>query len=155
MCEPTTIAMGAMAVAGGVSAYSQYQQGNFMADQAEYNAKVAEQNAQAEEVAGGDQAAQIRERGRAIRARQSAAGAASGLQVGSGTNLDILLDTAQGSELDAQTAVYNSKQRAYGMRIGADQLRTQGKLDKWSSRYGAASTLVGSGAQAYGMTRIR
>lgn len=151
MCEPATLAATAMAVSGGINAYGQYQQGKFMEEQADYNAQVAEQNAEAAEVAGGDRAADIRERGRAIRSRQRSVGAATGLEVGSGTSLDLLMDTAMGSELDAQTAIYNSQQDAYGLRLNAGQLRRQGKMDSTASKYRAGGTLLSSAAQGYGL----
>lgn len=151
MCEPMTIAAGAMAVAGGIGAYSSYQQGKFAEDQADYNAQVNDQNAERVEVAGGDRAADIRERGRAIRSRQRSVGAATGLEVGSGTSLDLLMDSAMGSELDAQTAIYNSQQEAYGMRLNSGQLRRQGKMDASAGRAKAGSTLLSSAAQGYGM----
>ncbi len=144
-------AAGAMALGGGLSAYGQYQQGKFAEEQAEYNAKVAEQNAEVARQEGADRAADIRARGRAIRSRQRAVGAGTGLEVGSGSALDILMDTAQGSELDAQTAMWNAENEAYGLRMNASQLRTQGKMDRYSSRLSAAGTLLGSGASAYGM----
>lgn len=68
----------------------------------------------------------------------------------SGTALDILGDTAQVGEEDAQTIRANAAREAWGYRNQADDSRRFGKNAQTQANWTSASTLLTSGAQAYG-----
>lgn len=153
MCEPAslmTVAAATSAVSGGVNAYMQLQQGDFADDLSKTNQQILNENARQVEQSGAIEANRLRQQGRAARGAQAAALAANNLDLSSGTPLDILLDTARASELDAATASYNSRTAARDMRVQGAMIRRQGRLDKRSSRISAGTTILGSAAQSAG-----
>lgn len=140
----------ATAAGGGLSAYTQYQQGQFSDQMSKVNQGIAEQNAVAVERAGADDAEGYRRRGRQVAGQQATALAAGNLDMSGGTALDLLLDTARGSEMDAQTARYNAQMEARGIRIEGRNMRMQGRVDRRASRVGAGATILGSAGSAAG-----
>lgn len=144
----------------------QIQQGQAQADAARYqeqvdrnNAIMAQQNAQ-DARRRGDQAAEEQQRKTAaIEGRQRAAIAANGIELTSGSPVDVLADTATFGELDRQTVLNNSEREARGYeaqklnftssaglnRMKADNASAAGSLGALSSLVnGAGSALRGS-----------
>jgi hypothetical protein len=152
MCVPlVVVGMAAAVAAAGVSAYGQVRSSN-------YQAKVAEQNAQIQENAGalalqrGAIAAGV-ERMKESQAEGSARAAmgGSGIDLQSGSSLDVLADSRMMNELDAQTVANNAAREAWGYKTAAVNDRAQAELSRMSGRYGAAATLIGGAAQATSM----
>lgn len=159
MCEPTTIAIAAIAASTAMGAYGQIQAGNAAQKAATANNAIAQQNA----IVSDRLAANAEERGRiaeqqqrmktsALMGRQQAVLAAKGIDISSGTPLDILAQSAEYGEMDALTTRYNFAQEAAGyrqqasnQRFGGQMALFEGKNAKTASRWQAMGTLV-SGA---------
>lgn len=127
MCEPTTILAGislATTVVGGVmSAQAQRQQAAQEASQSYYAAGIARNN----QIAANHAANDAIERGKVDRARaaiaakqtvgaQRAALAAGGVEVNSGSALDLQVETTRLGEYDQLVAMNNAQREALGFR---------------------------------------
>lgn len=127
-----------------VSAYSAYQQGQAASAAADYNAKVANANAQMTEAQGEAAVeAQQRQQQRQIGAAVAAYGA-SGVDPSSGSPLDVLQSSVREAALDNASTRYN-----YDVR--ADSYRNQSTLDSMqASNASTAGVLNSLGALAQG-----
>lgn len=154
--------MGAAAVLSAVSSFagaqqqakSQEEQDQYQAQVAANNATIATNNAQNAEAAGAQQAAdkglQTRNTVGAILASQ----AASGLDVNSGSNVDVRSSASEVGQLDALTIRSNAARQAYSYEtqaagdqaeISQDQAaeknaETAGNISEFSSLLGSASS---------------
>ncbi|MET1025620.1 MAG: hypothetical protein ABWY00_00525 [Dongiaceae bacterium] len=163
----TAIAIAATAVAAGVSAVGAVQQGQAQSQQAKYNAAVARnnqvianQNADDALKRGEVDETEQRKKTQLMLGQQRAGFAAQGADLGSGSVLDILGDTAATGELDALTIRGNAQREArqylvQGNDLSAEatlkgmearQARTAGYFDMTSSLLGGVS----KGASMYG-----
>lgn len=160
MCELGTI----LAIAGtALGAIGQIQQGNAAAEAGRYNAKVAEMNAVMSERRAKDaveRGAREEQRKRtevaALKGKQVAAMAANGVDLGFGSPLDLIVDTAALGELDALTIRKNSANEAYDHRVQAVNGRSDATLSRMNADaaqtggyLNAAGTLLGGAATAY------
>lgn len=131
-------------------------------EQAVYNtdAQLAEQQA-ADAIARGKEAeTRQRQATRGLIGSQRAALAAQGIEVDSGSALDVQADTAAMGELDALTIRNNAAREAYGYKVQALNYRQQGQLAALSGKNQAAalrnesySTLLTGAANTYGIYR--
>lgn len=122
MCEPTTLAAASIAatvIGAGASAYGQMKAGEAAQSQANYTAQaaknneiVAGQNKQRSLQAGEAAAAQQTLRTQALMGKQRATMAANGLDVNSGSNLDLTTSAADVGYLDALTIRNNAAVQA-------------------------------------------
>lgn len=154
MCEPTTIAIAAMsmaAVSGGMQAYSQHQTGKFNNAMAEQNAKIQTQAAEDAAGRGAIEANAAKQNASLMAGSQRAAMAAGGVDVGSGSALDLLSDTARGGELDALIARNNAARESYGLQVSAADSLARGRMARQQGNMGAVSTILTTGANVYGM----
>lgn len=167
MCHPA-VAMGLMAVAGGVTAYAQMQQGraqksyyNYLAGQArlEGAAALAMAQKQAELT---QESASIENKSLALKgaeasASQKAAMAASGLDLSSVTAQDITLDTLTKAKMDEMMIRRNANLQAasqldegkyanWSAESQAQQYGYAGKQAKKAGNIGAFTTLLGTAA---------
>ena len=151
MCAPAAFA--AVMVAGTlVSAYGQMQATKAANAQADFQSKVADNNARTAEMeaqyaeAQGMRNAETQRRKTAImigaqRARMGAAGAV----VDSGSFLDLTLDTAKQGELDAMALLNEGKMEAWRARVQGTNYKAQSQLygmSKTNPYIGAAGTLL-------------
>ncbi len=127
-------------VSAGVGAIGSLVQGVSQAGAANRSAAVAKSNAKVAEQQGEAEASLIRERARRLKGSNKANIGASGVDI-SGSFADALDDNDISSELDAQTALYNSK-------LQADNFRAQAKADKSSGTAGLIGGVIGAGTQA-------
>lgn len=162
MCDPATIALAATAASGGFSAYQSVQQGKYQQDVANQNAKMQEYNADLQERQASDARArgvvageQQRDRARQVGARQATQLAGNGLDIGSGTSLDLFAETATLGEYDAQVAENNAAREAFGYsvasrdsRYGARSSRAKGSAARQAGISNAFGTLLTTGANA-------
>lgn len=148
MCAPMAVAA-VMMVAAAASAYSQRQQSKYQSKMAQYNADVQEKSAQAAINSGNEQAAQVRARARQLQGTQAATLAASGVDLGGGTAVDIFGDTAQQGELDALTTVNNAQRQAYGLQAQAAGNRSQAAAYTAFGNQQAGLTLLNGAISAY------
>lgn len=113
-------------------AYSQYQQGKYNEGLADYNAAVARNNAISAEYQAKDAEArgktaeqEHRDKIARLKASQRTAIAGSGFDLGFGSAVDTVADTAQIGEMDALTIRHNSAMEAWGYRNQANDYTAQ------------------------------
>lgn len=135
--------------ASAVSAIGAIQQGQAAKASANYNAAIADQNAQlSRQQAQANATQQAREnylRMGAIRAAQGH----SGGEGGSGSVLDVIGDVAMQGELQKQNILYQGELQARGYGNTAALDRSQGKNAVTSSYFAAGSALLQGGANYY------
>jgi hypothetical protein len=127
----------------------------------EYNAGIADLQAQDALARGAVDESRFRTSVRGLIGSQRAGFAAQGVDVGSGSAADVQADAAYLGELDALQIRSNAAREAWGYRVeaadnrmAADVARKGGQAARTASRYQAAGTILGTGAslamQRYG-----
>lgn len=134
----------------------------------DYNAAVADLQAQDAIERGGEEEARFRQRIRATIGAQRAGFAASNIDVGYGSAVDVQADAAFLGELDALTIRTNAAREAWGYKVEATDIRKRaeiarregvmleaaGRERQSQARLGAVGTIAGTGAtllqQRYG-----
>lgn len=186
MAAFTALAIASL-VSAGVSAYSQYKAGKAQkkaavaagehaqeasesqAELADWNASIADLQAQDAIARGAEQESRFRQGVRVMVGSQRAGLAASGVDVGFGSALDVQADAAFLGELDALTIRTNAARESWGYNVQGEDLRKRaailrkegafqaeaGRQFNSGSGYQIASTLVGAGVSLlqarYGM----
>jgi hypothetical protein len=140
-------AAAALGAAGGVvQAVGAIREGNAANAAAQYNANVAQQNAQQVRA----QAEEEARRNKAIAKKQigsmRAGYAASGVTL-EGSPLDVLAESASNAELDSLTTRHSGEIRAQSFDSEARLERFRGTNALTSSRISAAGALLGAGAR--------
>lgn len=131
-----------------VSAVGAIRQGQAAAASADYNAKVAQQNAQISAAQGNAAVeAQQRDAQRRIGAAVAAYGA-SGVQLSDGSPMDVLEESARNSALDAATLKYNYKLRGMGFENQASLYSAQSGFASTAGYLGAGAALASGTANA-------
>lgn len=137
------IPMVLMAVGTAVSAYGQIQAGNAAEQAAAYNASIAQQQAAEASQAAKSKAFDLSTQRRTMIGRQVAAFGASGVDVNSGTPLDVMSHTATQYEMDIQNA-----------GIAADQATQSGyeqaQLDLMQGKQAQTAGWINAGASVFG-----
>jgi hypothetical protein len=160
MCEPATL----MAIGSTLmGAFGQIQQAQAASAAGKYNAQVAEMNATLAD----RRARDALERGKvdeqrkrnevaAIKGKQMAAMAANGVDLGFGSPLDTLIDTATLGEIDALTVRTNAARESYDHSVDAVNKRAGATLSNMQARsalqggyLNAAGTILTGGSKAY------
>lgn len=149
MCSPTA-ALVVSLIGTAYSAYAQNEAGR-------YNRRVAEANAENQAALARDAQergriaeSQRREETRKRLAIQRVSSAARGVEVDSGSALDLLEGTAWEGELDALQIRSNAQREAWGHRAAAGQSRAQGALASSSAKSGAMGSLLTGSSSAFG-----
>ena len=155
MCEPTTIAYGVaavLAVAGGVqTARAQRAAGEAQAQADEANARIGQQQAeQARQIGNMEEERQMR-RVRAAVATQRATQAANGLDVNSGTALDLQAETAGFGTADALNLRSNAIRQAWGFEVGAVNDINSASAARAAGSNAATGTMLTTASQVAGM----
>lgn len=126
MCELATIATIASIAGTGMQAFGAYQTAQAQQASSRYQARVAENNAkigewQAQDALRRGEQAETDQRRKAaqIKGAQTASMAARGIDISTGSALNILSDTDYLGEIDALTIRDNAKREAWGHRVGA------------------------------------
>jgi hypothetical protein len=150
------------AVGAGVSIMGQMSQAKAASNAAKYNAAVATQNAEvqtrnAQMVMQAGQA-QVAQQGMKNAAKMGgiiANQAASGLDVNTGSPLDVRSSAAELGQLDALTVRSNAVKEAYGHEVAAVNSTAQAGLDTMQSKaasqagtIGAVGTFLGAAGSA-------
>lgn len=155
MCDPTLIMAGQGAGAGmsAVGAYGQAasQKSNlgYEARMADFNATLAERQAQVAMEKGQFTVNQLRRDTAGLKGTQRATMAARGLDLTSGTPADILTGTDYMGEVDAQQAEINAVREAWGYRTQATNLQNEARSKRANAKaispgMAAATSLLGS-----------
>jgi len=137
-------------------AQAQQQQYDYQAQVNENNKQIAEWQAQDATDRGAIKEKQHRIKISQLKGRQRSVIAASGVEVDSGSALDILGDTAELGELDALTIRSNAEREAYDYKVAAMNQSAQAGINRISGqnaasagRYGAMTSLLsGAGSVA-------
>jgi hypothetical protein len=109
---------------------------------AQYNAKVAENNATAETQRAAYEAGIQRDNVRRVIGAQRAAGAASGLDISTGTPVAVLGDTAKAGELDVLARLYAGASAATAYQNDAARFRAEGKAQQTAGFINAGTSLL-------------
>lgn len=144
MCEPTTLALAATAIAGTVGAVGAYQQGQVAKQVGRNNQIMAEYAAADAQRRGELEAQNIRRKTAQLKGTQRNMMAARGLDLGAGTPADLIDQTDFFGEQDAQTARFNAGREAWQYRQQGKQAAFQGRMDARNANMSAFSTLLGT-----------
>ena len=144
MCTPMMATM--FQALGAISqARGQRQAAAAKAAEYEYQAKVDDNNrkvalwkAQDAQDRGAREEASLRIKVAQLKGRQKSVLAASGVEIGDGSALDILGDTAALGELDALTIRSNAEREAYEQKVNASNLAANASM----KRMGAGNALI-------------
>jgi len=156
---PILGAIGAIASAAG-SVVGGIAQGNaaaYQAKVAENNAKIAQQNAAYAAHAGEANAEAQSRKGAARQAAIKAAMAANGIDVNTGSDLNVQESAREESNLDTLNVQQNANLQVYGYRTQATNFEAQAELDRQEAQqapigglFGAAGSLL-SNASSIGL----
>lgn len=158
-----TIGLIAAGVGGGLQAAGSIKAGRAAkkageqeAQLREYNAQVAELNAQDALERGVIDEGRFRAHVRGVVGSQRTGFAGQGVDVASGSALDVQLDAEYLGELDAMQIRQNAMRESWGykveahsLRLGAQQAREAGKAQATAAYLGAAGSLVGTAGSLY------
>lgn len=148
-----------------IGAYGAKKAGDNAQDQANYQAMVARNNAviAAQYATAERQKGQVLEDAKRMETAQRvsavrAAGGSSGLDVNSGSALDLQADTARLGELDALTIRNNAARAAYGYETQGVNYNNQATLSNMAGNaaqeagtIGMFSSVIGAASSYYGM----
>lgn len=133
----------AKANAAAIRAASEYQRRQF-----ERNQEFANLQAESALARGTTEANLTRAAGRRVIGAQRAALAASGIEVDSGTALELQAQTAGAAAMDAEAIRTNAWREAWGYRVEALNAGTSASLASSAGRVSAANTLLTGGLNA-------
>lgn len=140
-----------LGLAGTVfSAAGSIENGFYQGQVAKNNATIAGQNAQYAEQAGTEQATNAAMKGAAQGAAIKNAQAANGIDVNSGSAVDVQESQRETSQLDAETVLNNANLEAYGYTTQAINDEAQSKQDEIGGVIGGAGDIL-SGASSIGL----
>ncbi len=151
------VAIASSVIGAGVSAAGAYSTGQansasagYQAQVARNNAIIAEQNAQFELQKGNVETENQNYKTRALVGTQKATQAANGLDVNSGSPLDVRRSTTELGHLDALTLLNNAAAKAAGYRAAGANYTAEAGLDemkassaKKAGAFSVASSLIG------------
>lgn len=146
-----TTAFVVTAIAGGHRARAQHKAGKEAERIANFNARIAELQADEALKQGEREAADFSIKVRRMIGTQTAGYAGQGVDVGEGSAVRVVADTAKYGELDRLRIINNARLEAWGLRTQGISLRAQGRLDRKRGDYEAFSTILGTGAS---LTRL-
>ena len=143
MCEPTTIVMAVAAVA---TAFQQVQQGKFEQGVAKYNTRLAENEAENTRNAATEAENDQREQTAQLISRQRAQLGAAGVDLESGSALQLQTDAAALGEADALRIRSNFDQRVGALESQATLTKAEGDFVRSNSKTKAFGTLLSASA---------
>lgn len=145
------------ALKGATSAYGSYSdakaikaQGAYESQQLEFNSRIAELQAKKTEADGKEQSTQYKTKIKQLIGKQRASMAAQGIEVGSGSALEVQLETKELGALDALTIRNNAFREAMGYRIQSIDYTKQAAITRASSQGKARNTYLSGGLSAAG-----
>jgi hypothetical protein len=144
-------AMVTTAAAGAYAADTQKKAGEYQAQVAEQNANLDEHRANQVATIGAIEEERKRAQVRQMAGTQRANLAAQGIDLQSGTALDIIDETYTFGEVDALTIRANAMQEAWGYKTSATNERNSGRMAKWSGKRQATGTYLSTAANVASM----
>lgn len=149
MAALTAIAAGAAVAGGGIGLYGSAQQaramrkqGDYQKDMSDFNSDIAKIQARDAIYRGDKEAKQYLKKASTTIGSQRAALAAQGVDVSSGSALDIQEETAGQGALGALTIRNNAWREAWGYKVQAETYSKQGFLAREAAQSGARSTML-------------
>lgn len=142
-----TLAIASLAstvIGGGISAVGAVASGQAAQAAANYRAQVARNNAIFALQKGEVEAQAQGMKTSAMLGKQRAAFGASGLEVGTGSHVDVQASTAEMGRLDELTILNNAANRALGLRTEGTLEETSGKAAATEGFLKAGGSLIGS-----------
>ena len=140
----------ALAFAGtAIQAYGAYQQGKQQKALNEYNAKVAEQNAQIAQDKADYDKEQLRRRIRKVKGSQIVALSKAGVDATEGSAIDLFEELAIMGEQDLLMIQYNADLKKRGYAVEAATARFTGAAAYQAGKMRAAGTLLTGGSEGY------
>lgn len=115
----------------------------------EFNAKMADLQAEDAVARGKEASDKSRRDTKRLIGAQRAAAAASGIEVDSGSALDLQLDAAGFGAMDALTIKNNAAREALGYKAQALDYRSRGAMAEANAKTAAAGTLLTGGIRAF------
>jgi len=147
MCEPTAIMAGVAIVSAAYTANQQVKQGKYQKGVADYNAAVAENEAQEVQNKSVEEENLQRRRTAELLSKQRAQLGAANVGLSSGSALQLQEDTIALGEADAMRIRSNYDAQVESLQTQAVVTRTQGEFARQSSQTAATGTLL-KGASA-------
>ena len=150
MCTPMLAtmfqALGAISQARGQkqAAAAKANEYRYQAQVDDNNRKVALWKAQDAQDRGAKEEAAHRTKVAALKGRQKSVLAASGVEIGDGSALDILGDTAALGELDALTIRSNAEREAYEQKVNASNLAANASMKRMGANNAIIAGKIGS-----------
>lgn len=123
-------------------------QGDYQNEMAKINAKYAEFSAESAIKRGDKAATDVKKQTKKLIGSQRAALAAQGIQIDSGSALDVQEDTAMIGQQEALKIKNNAWMEAFGFKVQAQQDTQQGKIAKMAANNTASATIATGGWQA-------
>lgn len=155
MCDPVTMAAAASAATAGSTAatiaavssafagYQQIKQGSYQNKVAKYNARVAENEATQVRNKGNDEENAHRQKTAALLSQQRAQLGAAGVDLGSGSALQLQENTVDMGDADALRIRSNTDDQVTGLQDQASLLRDQGRNAKRAGLTKGLGTILG------------
>lgn len=143
MCFATA-ALIAGGVGSAVSAAGAIEQGQAVANEAKYNSQVAANNATYASAAGTAQAGAESMKNANVAGRVKAAQAANGVDVNSGSTVDVQEGTREAGNIDTQTTENNALLQAYGYQQTSTLQKNEAEEAPIGADIGAAGGLLGN-----------
>lgn len=151
MAALTALAIGSAIAGIGLQAYGQHKAGQgaaaagkaqqaaaeSQAELDEFNAHVADQQAQDALERGGAQESKFRSQVRGLIGSQRAGQGASGVDVNYGSTVAVQADAAALGELDALTIRNNAMREQWGYQVEASDLRTKAEIARQTGEFAA------------------
>ena len=146
MCSPQLFVAGIQLAQMGVNMVSKKREGRYNRGVAAYNARVAENQAQEVRNIGIEEENLQRLKTAQLLSKQRAQLGASGVEIGSGSALQLQEDTATLGEADALRIRSNVESQALALETGAGLTRRRGEFAQDISESQAFGTLLGGTA---------
>ena len=128
-----------------ISASAQSASANFNQQVAERNAGIAEQQGEQTRLASELQIEEFKDSFRSLQSRIEAQQYSSGVEVGTGTALDILIANAEQADQEIANRRFNAASGQRAAEDSAVQMRLQGQLSQMQGRQARIGTFVGAG----------
>lgn len=138
-----------MAVGAGIKAYGDYSAGQAKGKLNDLNARIADEQAKSEMASGSYNANLVRQKGAKVMGQQIASIGANNLQQ-TGTNLNVVADTARANEADALQVQNNALRRAWGFEVQGVSDRFQGGIARQQGILSGIGDVVGGASSIYG-----
>lgn len=154
MCNPAAFLVVGMVLTAGAGAYkadAENKAGQYQAEVADQNAKLNDFRAEQAGQIGAIQEEQHRAKVRQLAGTQRANLAANGIDLGSGTALDMVTETYTMGEQDALMIRYNAMNEAWGYRTQAVNDRNSGRFAKAQGKNAAMGTYLTTAASLSSM----